>query len=55
MTHEGKTLVGRPRHRWEYNIRMNVREIGWECVNWIHLAQDRVVNVVMNKDSTLWN
>jgi len=38
---EGKKPLGRPRHRWEDNIRMDVREIGWEGMNWIHLVQDR--------------
>jgi hypothetical protein len=38
---EGKRPVGRHRRRWEDNIRMDLREIGWEGVNWIHLAQDR--------------
>jgi hypothetical protein len=46
---EGKRLLGRLRHQWEDNIR----EIGIDGVNWIHLAQDRVqwqafVNTVMN-------
>jgi len=50
---EGKRPLGRPRRRWEDNIRMDLREIGWEVVYWIHLAQDRdqgrvVVNTVMN-------
>jgi hypothetical protein len=31
----------RPRHRWEDNIRMDLREMGWEDVDWMHLAQDR--------------
>jgi hypothetical protein len=31
----------KPRHRWDYNIRMNLREIGWEGMDWIHVAQDR--------------
>jgi len=35
---EGKRLLGRPRHRWEDNIGMDLREIGWEGVNWMHLA-----------------
>jgi hypothetical protein len=45
---------GRPRHRWEDNIRMDRREIGCgESVDWIHLVQDRdqwwgLVNMVMN-------
>jgi len=31
---EGKRLLGRPRRRWELNIKMNLREIGWEGVDW---------------------
>jgi hypothetical protein len=38
---EGKRSVRRPRCRWEDNIRMDLMELGWECVDWIHLAQDR--------------
>jgi hypothetical protein len=38
---EGERPLGRPRRRWEDNIRMDVREIGWEGVDWVHLAQDR--------------
>jgi hypothetical protein len=50
---EGKRPLGRPMRRWENNIRMDLREIGWEGVDWIHLALDRdqwwaVVNMVMN-------
>jgi len=37
----GKIPLGRPRPRWEDSIRMDLREIGWEGVDWIHLAQDR--------------
>jgi hypothetical protein len=33
--------LGRPRRRWDDNIRMDLREIGWEGVNWLHLAGDR--------------
>jgi hypothetical protein len=36
----GKRPLGRPRRRWEHNIRIDLREIGWEDVNWIHLTQD---------------
>jgi hypothetical protein len=33
---EGKKLLGRPRHRWENNIKMNLREIGWDDdMDWI--------------------
>jgi hypothetical protein len=50
---EGKRPLGRPRRRWEDNIKMGLREIGIDDVNWIRLAQDRVqwrafVNTVMN-------
>jgi hypothetical protein len=38
---EGKRPVGRPRHRWENGIRMDLRETGWGSVEWIQLAQDR--------------
>jgi hypothetical protein len=38
---EGKRELGRPRHRWEDGIKMDLREIGWGGVEWIHLAQDR--------------
>jgi hypothetical protein len=35
---EGKTSLGRPGCGWEDNVRLDLREIGWECVDWIHLA-----------------
>jgi hypothetical protein len=38
---EGKRPLGRPRRRWEEGIRMDLREIGLEGVDWIRLAQDR--------------
>jgi hypothetical protein len=38
---EGKRPSGRPRRRWEDGIRMDLREIGLWCVDWIRLAQDR--------------
>jgi hypothetical protein len=33
--------LGRPGRRWEGNIGMDLREIEWEAVDWIHMAQDR--------------
>jgi hypothetical protein len=50
---EGKRPLGRPRHRWEVNIKIDLREIGIDGVNCIRLAQDRAqwrafVNTVMN-------
>jgi hypothetical protein len=49
---EGKSPLGRPRRRWEDNINMDLREIGWGGMDWIYLAQDRdqwraLVNTVM--------
>jgi hypothetical protein len=38
---EGKRPRGRPSRRWEVNIVMEVRERGWEGVDWIHIMQDR--------------
>jgi hypothetical protein len=38
---EGKRPLGRPRHRWVDGIRMDLGEIGWGSVDWIHLAQHR--------------
>jgi hypothetical protein len=37
---EGKRQLGRLRRRWVDGIRMDLREIGWGCVEWIQLAQD---------------
>jgi hypothetical protein len=49
---EGRRPLGRPWRRWENNIKMDLREIGFGDVDWIHLAQDRdtwvLVNMVMN-------
>jgi hypothetical protein len=50
---EGRRPLGRPRRRWEDNIKMDLREIGFRVVGWIHWAQDRdrwraLVNTVMN-------
>jgi hypothetical protein len=50
---EGRRPLGRPRRRWEDNIKMDLREIGFWDVYWIHWAQDRdrgraLVNTVMN-------
>ena len=50
---EGKRPLGRPRCRWEDNIKMNIQEVGCGGMDWIELAQDRnrwraLVNAVMN-------
>jgi hypothetical protein len=50
---EGKIPLRRPRRRWQDGIRMDLREIGLEGVDWIRLAQDRdrwlaVVSAVMS-------
>jgi len=39
---EGKRTLGRPGHRWEDNIKMDLRETGIDGANWIQLAPDRV-------------
>jgi len=50
---EGKRTLGRPRHRWEDNIKVDFQEVGSGGMDWIELAQDRgilraLVNVVRN-------
>jgi hypothetical protein len=50
---EVKRPLGRPRRRWEYNIKMDLGEIGTDVANWILLAQDRFqwrafVNTMIN-------
>ena len=50
---EGKRTLGRPRRRWEDNIKMDLQEVGCGAVDWIEVAQDRdrwwaLVNAVMN-------
>ena len=50
---EGKRPLGRPRGRWEDNIRMDLQEVGGGCVDWMELAQDgdrwrALVSTVMN-------
>ena len=50
---EEKRPLGRPRRRWEDNIKMDLQELGCEGVDWIELAQDRdkwraLVNAAMN-------
>jgi hypothetical protein len=50
---EGRRPLGRPRRRWEDNIKMDLREVGGGGMDWIILAQDRdrwraLVNTVMN-------
>jgi hypothetical protein len=37
----GKRQLGKPRHRLEDNTEMGLKQIGWEGVDWIHLAHDR--------------
>jgi hypothetical protein len=50
---EGRKPLERPRRRWEDNIKMDLREVGWGGMDWINLAQDKdrwraLVNAVMN-------
>jgi hypothetical protein len=39
---DGKRPLGRPRRRWVDNIKMDLREIQWDSVDWIEVAQDRI-------------
>jgi hypothetical protein len=50
---EGKRPLGRPRRRWVGNIKMDLRDIEWDGMDWIDMVQDRdqwraLVNTVMN-------
>jgi hypothetical protein len=50
---EGRRPLGRPRHRGEDNIKMDLREVEWGSIDWTNLAQDRdrgraLVNSMMN-------
>jgi len=50
---EGKSPLGRPRHRWDHIIKMDLQEVGCEGMDWIDLAHARdrwrvLVNAVMN-------
>jgi hypothetical protein len=50
---EGNRPLGRPRRRWVDNIKVDLREIGWDGMDWIYLAEDweqwrALVNTVIN-------
>ena len=50
---EGKRPLGKPRRRWEDNIKIDLQEVGGDCGDWMELAQDRdrwraLVSTVMN-------
>jgi hypothetical protein len=50
---EGKRPLGRPRCRWDDNIKMDLQEVGWSCGDWMERVQDRdrwraLVGTVMN-------
>jgi hypothetical protein len=38
---EGKKLLGSPRYRWNDNIKMNLKELGWEGTDWTNVAEDK--------------
>jgi hypothetical protein len=50
---KGRRPLGRPRRKWEDNIKMELQEVGWGCMDWIDMAQDTyrwraLVSAVMN-------
>jgi hypothetical protein len=50
---EGRRPLGRPRRRWEDNIKLDLQEVGWGGMDWIDMAEDRdrwraLVSAVMN-------
>jgi hypothetical protein len=50
---KGKRPLTRSRRRWEDNVELDVRELGWNAADWIHLVQDRnpqriLLNSIMN-------
>jgi hypothetical protein len=55
---EGKRPLGRPRRRWVNNIKLDLREIGWDGVDWIDMPQDRdqwraLVNTVLKPSGSI--
>jgi hypothetical protein len=52
---EGRRPLGRPRHRWEDNIKIDLTERGFDGANWIQVAQHRVQwQAFMNMAMNLW-
>jgi hypothetical protein len=51
---EGKKPLGRTRRRWEDNIRMDLEDIGWEGLDWIHLAQNRFSGGLFHKGRAVY-
>jgi hypothetical protein len=52
---ERKRPLGRPRRRWEYNIKIDVREIEWNGMDWFDVAQNRDQwRALMNTAMNLW-
>ena len=50
---QGKKPLERPKCRWDYNIKMDLKAVGWTGMGWLELAQDKdrwqaLVNVVLN-------
>ena len=51
---EGKRSLGRPRRRWEDNIKMDPQEVGGGCGDWMELAQDRKKGGTCEYGDELW-
>jgi hypothetical protein len=53
--HTGKKPFARPRLRYEANIKMDLKAVGWESINWIYLAQNRDRwQAIANEIMDLW-
>jgi hypothetical protein len=48
---EGKRPPGRPRRKWVENIKIDLRETGWDGMDWIDLAQDRVISLQISENA----
>jgi hypothetical protein len=52
---DGKRPLGRPRRRWVDIVKMDLREIGWDGMDWIDLAQDTdQLRILVNMVTNLW-
>jgi hypothetical protein len=46
---KGKKPLGKPRHRWEDDMKMDFKGMGWESIGWINVAQDNALVIMVMK------